>query len=152
MITPLDDMVAYIEQPVVDVSQDVDCESPEPIIDYYTSTSSDVKSVGDGVVVGMYDDAVIIKTTITRQISVGDYKIATKVVELDDGSYDCEWVTPKVKPISNTYYITYYGLVSDLMIGDAVAAGDIIGVLLDTKLGISVTLDCGIDVGFSTLI
>lgn len=152
MITPLSNMEVYKEVITDDSEVNINQHTPEPIISYYKSQISDVKSVGDGTIVGMYDDNIIIKTTFTRQINVNNYQIGTKVVELEDGSYQCEWVTPEVEAIVNTYYITYYGVNSDLIIGYEVQAGDIIGSLSTDKLGISVTLLCGIDIEFETLI
>ena len=146
MITPLQNMtIGPLE--VVTESDEVDVYTPDPEVYELTSENPDVYSVGDGEVVGFLDNGIVIKTKFNDFIEIPEYyKVPKLTFNEVTQEYETEWITPNSKSIERYYYITYDNMVSDLIIGNTVNKGQVIGQTIDNKLIYSVTTLNGFDI------
>lgn len=120
---------------------------PDPIEIEVKGSTPEVFSVGDGEVVAVFDDVVIVKTSINQTIIPPEgYKVPKITPGKDGVEYVTEWITPTPRVITRRYYISYGGINTDLIIGDTVVSGQLIGELIGESLRYSVTTESGFDI------
>ena len=139
MIKPLSNMEVHKPSCTPEPEDYVDLSSgAEPIVETYVSESDEVRSVGAGEVVAAFEDTVIIFTTIyTIHRAPAGFRIPKNAVYDDDGSItSCDWIVPGDIVEHKQFYLTYANIVSELMIGDLVDEGEVIGSAIENKINL----------------